>query len=1216
MKQKLQKNYIILYLILLLISLSSIISQNLNVFDYDYENKPVNLKINNSENPKYIDIKLLSNSPSKYTKISICENNSESNNYIISVFSDEKRTKSIQEDKIVSGNQKLWLSEFQANEKIYLNVECDILPCNYILNISPEENIKLNNSEQINYYVNKQNLEMTFIFDLKSVGKNEHMNIWADGEFEIITKLSIENNVIENMNNNFYSFKPANYDGNELTLKVTAKKGDFVNVGSQIYEKNLSKNYVTIDDIPVLSFLSENENEPLQKLGVNTDYTNNITNLKINSMELDYIIENTTRFYYTEINYDTQGSITINFKRGSGKVYAKIISTNETTPNIYDFSNITDDSYDYLFYYNSFLKKINFYNYYYENDNHLFLLMVVVTDTKNSKNLFRSFPFSIILRSTTAQRTPINISPDEYIIGNLRDASILLMTELYYMQIKNDTDKIIIDFQSDGAYLFININNTNKGMYFLNPDFTFIPSGKDSVYTITKSEIINTAKINKYDIYIDDNNFADFNLIIGLFANVSDTVYTTVFSFSVHLKKNENDLDIYKVNSDQKTLCKTTFISNDEDYPYRCLYIISPENYSNLTELLVYANPQNESIQYQIYADYLEIKDYNEKISASNIPNKNSKFSTDKTKLDYIYLNEGLNNKYLFVSVVSKANTTIELMSSFNSIEEIITPNPSTPQLFIINNEKLELIFNADGDELAINLRSFSGDAEIYWSHKTDNKFYLRGRDDRLLIFASEESNKLIIKNLNAVNNNTKNEIPSLAFYLEYTLKAMKNFDEIQFGKSVNFEYINPNFPIEIYTKLPNYEKDINIFFSFYNIETENNEEVSDKITVKASVVKQVTIYNVKGNPETSIGTNMIPGIYDPGLRAGFFRLTKDNFKNFEINITDLPNLYISITDNKDGKISYNKVSLEMTVIQENSLILATEKIYQYGSLNSNEINVYKLRPNLNKPNMRIEFSSTGNNIKYYITKSPEYKNDDNITIVNETSCNGRELIDIYADPEKNDYLYLHLYRENNDSDQKENFAFKYINYVQSSNLKVYYIEDSKINSSQTDGNLVLEFYPVPNSTLFNVTYLVKLIKDKIITLKETIAVSSNDICYVKEFKNPNITNEKINLKIPNNQKDIYYVIIYALVNDKSIKEYISYKVLQLNNNKNESSSSTFLIVMVIIILLVTVCVIMIVFLFVFFKRNKDLMYKVNKLSFKTDEESRDLGGTALYKNV
>ena len=64
-----QQNYNTLYLVLLFISLSSIVPKNLNTLKLNYENKPVNFRINNSKNQQLIDIKFTSNSRSKYMKI-------------------------------------------------------------------------------------------------------------------------------------------------------------------------------------------------------------------------------------------------------------------------------------------------------------------------------------------------------------------------------------------------------------------------------------------------------------------------------------------------------------------------------------------------------------------------------------------------------------------------------------------------------------------------------------------------------------------------------------------------------------------------------------------------------------------------------------------------------------------------------------------------------------------------------------------------------------------------------------------------------------------------------------------------------------------------------------------------------------------------------------------------------------------------------------------
>ena len=107
MEQNVSKNYLIFYLILFFISLPKIIG----IKEYSYQgDEEVKFNIENLNYSQDININFTSSYRSNYTKIYISDHKSESNNYIISVFSDEKRTQRIQMDQSILGIPKLWLT--------------------------------------------------------------------------------------------------------------------------------------------------------------------------------------------------------------------------------------------------------------------------------------------------------------------------------------------------------------------------------------------------------------------------------------------------------------------------------------------------------------------------------------------------------------------------------------------------------------------------------------------------------------------------------------------------------------------------------------------------------------------------------------------------------------------------------------------------------------------------------------------------------------------------------------------------------------------------------------------------------------------------------------------------------------------------------------------------------------------------------------------------
>ena len=960
-----------------------------------------------------------------------------------------------------------------------------------------------------------------------------------------------------------------------------------------------------------------NEIEPILEMELKLSDSDSVSYLQKNNMKIDFTKNNSTRFYYAEIGSYEDCSIMVNFHRGRAKLYAKLAEINGAEiyggyKQRYKFPMRAQDSLPY----DSFTQKIHFKT---EDkcQQGCYLLITVLSDIETQIPLERNYVFSITIDSELVSNynikiPSVSIPTEEFVIGSIKSKD-KEQRQFYEVWISKDSDNVVIDFQTESAVLGVNVGESKPVPEYSLHDFIFYPSGNGNLFSISKQEIIKAAKRKGYTLPSGENSLKDAILTLGVWANITDPFYTTIYSFLVHLDT-QKELDIYQVNSDQKTLCVTTKNENDINYPYRCLYVIQPENYAKYNDLLIYALVQDNSVPYQIYADYIGIEDYELwKIDniKSKIPTKESKFSTEKNKVDYLYLSKGLYNEYLFVSVVTKTNTTIELMTSFYAYEEKITPNPNSPQLFMVKIDTLELKFD-DQDLYMIYLNSFDGEAEIYWKKEPSEIYYLRGRDDKLAI-SSIKGSHLIVKNLKQGSANE--ESPGFTFYVSYVAKNQENFAEISLGKSINFVFTHSSFPLILYTRLPDLNKNINVFFSLYDISDESNKSLNEKIyDVSGGVIKQSTLFSMIDNPDITIDNKaMLHGIYDPGVRTGFLRLTTNILKNTTVTENNNPNLYLMISEmpdmNQRNKIQkFAKISLEITAVQENSYISTTEKVYQYGSISHNDTSVYKLRPNILKTKMRIEFSATTSRITFDINTSPD--GNGNKLIYDQKELNGRKIIDFEAEPKVNDYIYLIIKKQETDQQRRrrrDSYVFKYINYEDKTLLKDYEVKNSEVKvNAQYDRDKInynLTFNAVPNSNDFNVTYLIKFVginrrpnqteRHEDYVPNETIALSEFRTDIVKEFKNlkssDGIINLNIQIDIRNQRRPATFIEVYAEINDASVNEFISYKIAKCprapfpngsdlkDPESNKSSNEVIVFIVIGCILVIFVCVIVVV---------------------------------------
>lgn len=947
---------------------------------------------------------------------------------------------------------------------------------------------------------------------------------------------------------------------------------------------------------------TKNVNDPILELSIKSVDSDTAIYIPKNLLKMDYVQNKVFQHYYTEVGKNEVGFVLVNFNRYSGRFFAKLAKKNIDTieegadwAGKYKFPTTTEESLQY----DSFTNKIKFDTKSLNCDDGCYLLISIESNVESSSLVqqFMNYPFSIIVQSSLDGMSSTNIPPtrisfDDYIVGDIKESTDENIKEFYTIWINDDAEEINIDFLSKAGGLFINVGNNKPTIK--NADFKFLPSGEDSIYTIKKKEILDITK---------KDSIKDTFLTIGIWANMNDNVDTTFYSFIMHLNSNSKN-KIHRVKSDRKTLCDTDNIDNDK-YSYRCLFVIEYYYIGKLNNLLIYPTLEDTSAGYQIYAEYISPSKFemgNETEIEKAIPTKLSEFSTDKTKSNYLYIENGLiNGNYLFVSVVSNKNTRIELLTTFYNYLDVITPNPITTQLFLVKKDNsLTLNFPTDYKFIA-NLNSITGNAEVYWENEPNNKFYLMQQDFKYSLTSlnnnknDNNNGRLIIK---SSNENPDKDI-GFAFYLNYNMRYQKNFDELIFGKSVNFAYFESDFPLAIYSRVKDINKDVEIFFTIYEIE--NDEKTFNQAPIKASaiLVKEKTIYDIKSNPEMTIDlSKAIKFVYDSQLRTGFVRIKKEDLQKFNINKNDNPNLYIKIEKTNDN-YKFKKLNLVLTAHQEDLLVPISERIYQYGILLENEEKKeYILKTALKNPYMAVEFSSTNDELSIKMEK----ENGEAINKKDEKNKNGKKILFFEVDPENNEIVKL-VVSKTKQSKNKYHFSFKYQNEKDAKSFKEYTIDDSNLKienkRSNNENNYKITLNPVKESDKFNINYFVKLIHKNKKIQKESISVEEDEgeRLIIKEFNNPKPDNGKLTLELNNIAFIPNCVKVIAQVYDNGINEFLSYKNFEFTKDQDGTKSSFAIPFIIVSVILGLVIISMIIALFLCHKKNKNLYNEINKVN-------------------
>jgi hypothetical protein len=132
------------------------------------------------------------------------------------------------------------------------------------------------------------------------------------------------------------------------------------------------------------------------------------------------------------------------------------------------------------------------------------------------------------------------------------------------------------------------------------------------------------------------------------------------------------------------------------------------------------------------------------------------------------------------------------------------------------------------------------------------------------------------------------------------------------------------------------------------------------EFSVYAKILSDSSLFKIKNNPDIDISPDSsFSGIYDPSKRVCLISLNSTDFEKIKVVENENLNLVFRISKNFNQGLMdiYNHISIEGTLIQDNSLVPITEKIYQYGKLKKgSEKIVYKLSTNELKNIMYIIF--------------------------------------------------------------------------------------------------------------------------------------------------------------------------------------------------------------------------------------------------------------------
>ena len=337
---------------------------------------------------------------------------------------------------------------------------------------------------------------------------------------------------------------------------------------------------------------------------------------------------------------------------------------------------------------------------------------------------------------------------------------------------------------------------------------------------------------------------------------------------------------------------------------------------------------------------------------------------------------------------------------------------------------------------------------------------------------------------------------------------------------------------------------------------------------ISAALVNDSVIMDAKLNKE--ILDKVIfdkKGVYDPMLKTGFVLITKDEIKKSGLEIKDGPSVILKITKNMNypdmKDTNFSRVTIEASIIQEDTEIPIVPGIYQFGklSLSSNK-NVYRLKSNINEKYMRIEFSSVSDKIKYVIGVTQDDTETFSFDDYDKDEKNGKEVIKFNSNPTKYSFIFLIIYHKDKaETDKLTNYLFKYETSDDKDKFIEYELDKDQgfeLDKKEDGDNYVYNFKITPlKYQKVNISYYIRFIaksdymegeNDKSIALKEgnsfTVELTdyeTKDGKLVKEYKIKEIDYRYVQVIAMVNADGNYALVGYGSI---YVKDAIWWKIL------------------------------------------------------------------------
>ena len=932
------------------------------------------------------------------------------------------------------------------------------------------------------------------------------------------------------------------------------------------------------------------------------------SSLSKNKLQVDLVSENTIQYYMVDISPEDKGEIVLNFKKGSGIMFAKMVGKDADPEDNPDWENRVKLPNPYqeeksVGQFDSYKNSIKYdasslYKYglrVCKNGCELYI-GVMSTDIINhdlTKEENDYLEYSIYVRpevdtSSKEQKlikqTMIDLLPNEYVTGFIENSSQI---HYYYYDVQDDCDSIDIEFQSESCSLFI-----NNGEIW--------PEPEKSKWEINSKVSKTIYTIHKEEIGVD--NLKGQVFLIGVNSNKYDSFLSKMYIFRIRVAKKIMK-SLIEVNSNLDTVCHITKSNDFCDL----VYPLSDYEFNTGSDLFIYAESEvitDIEIFFNPVISY-NFDNMNEE-EIKNIlprPGNNQKSTENQNIKNFIEItNEDLRK----ITLNDKPFALISIKSSKPSIINIYT-SMRQQVLSTLLNPFSNLLFKRQKNE-AINFKIKGDQAYNFYITciEGEGKAYFKSEESQIEKYKIiSGSGSVISLSLPNKKDDTIIILPTsdtgIKFYINENIHPeVRQMDLIKFGFSGRIAYSEKNiqFPIFYYMKIQEEEESINVNLHINNLITTFNPKdggnYTDAFDIKGYIVDENLLTSMMRNKRINPPKEeAIEGRYDKSLLSAKLYFSSEQIRQ---KGNDIKYMVISFEKNEymDSTIENMEIDISIMPFSDQQYTSPYNKYISGNLLKNNSAqlcNYHRLRAgNQEDKYMQIEIGILSTKVTYEI----EDINGKEIKYVEKMDKKNGKYVGIIELKDDNDILLKVCRKENVQINHEAslNYIFKaksnttnsFNNYILQSNKIKYQFKYEKKKS-----NLELEIPKILNKEGIKAvpaTYNIRIYPENTFDKddnKDTISFISyypfSSYIYKVLGNNDDNTNP-IKTRIDNYPEDKPYVIsVIAVTNEEEKEELFAYEqvddpYVEPEDTRNYTSFLVVSIIVVVILLFIFTIVI------------------------------------------